>query len=514
MLSISIKKLVNGHLYIIAFAFVILAAFSLYNSVISKENSLGMVSLDSRIQLIYEAKYKLVEIERDINLIRIRALKQQPINNKLISVIFNKSKVIRTIVNDWVESKKSTAKAQMLSEQAEKLFTSILDKNIDALNKYQQGSFVSESIVDNTAENENLNTNIEAYMKEASYAMDDKVDIANHLYYVLILVLLAIVFVFICLYISFARVINKNIMEKLTEAISIFSFISKGELYHTVPEYGNNEIGMLFKSIQEMRQALIEIITSVKGSVKIIKFNSGEIASGNNDLSSRTEEQASALQQTAASMEQIKTTVEHNTAHAHKANKLAMDTRAIADNGAQAMVNVVGSMETIAGHAGKISQIINVIDGIAGQTNILALNAAVEAARAGEQGRGFAVVATEVRNLAQRSADASNEIRELIERSVHDTNVGSQQVSSARETMDEIVAMVTQVSSFVSDISRASAEQETGIRQVVVAINQMDVVTQQNAALVEESANITSDMDKQASVLENQVSVFQLEVNA
>ncbi|WP_407084099.1 methyl-accepting chemotaxis protein [Yersinia proxima] len=233
-----------------------------------------------------------------------------------------------------------------------------------------------------------------------------------------------------------------------------------------------------------MRCSLAKTIADVKDIAINIKHSSVEIAEGNNDLSSRTEEQASALQETAASMEQIKTTVENNTSHAHEANKLATDTKAMADSGSVIMVDVVHSMDTIASHANQISNIIKVIDGIAGQTNILALNAAVEAARAGEQGRGFAVVATEVRNLAQRSSDAAKEIRNLIERSVLDTQAGSKRVDSAKNTMTEIVA---------------------------VAINQMDVVTQQNSALVEESATITSVMNEQTAIMEEMMSVFQIE---
>lgn len=313
------------------------------------------------------------------------------------------------------------------------------------------------------------------------------------------------------LYLSFIRYITKNILNRLSEAAQIFSAISKGQLSRQVPQCGTNEIGKLFAAIESMRCSLAKTIADVKDIAINIKHSSVEIAEGNNDLSSRTEEQASALQETAASMEQIKTTVENNTSHAHEANKLATDTKAMADSGSVIMVDVVHSMDTIASHANQISNIIKVIDGIAGQTNILALNAAVEAARAGEQGRGFAVVATEVRNLAQRSSDAAKEIRNLIERSVLDTQAGSKRVDSAKNTMTEIVAMVSKVSDIMQDITQASEEQTMGIRQVAVAINQMDVVTQQNSALVEESATITSVMNEQTAIMEEMMSVFQIE---
>lgn len=414
---------------------------------------------------------------------------------------------LRKTLGEWVHEKKTSGHAQQLSEQGSQLMTNIL-KDYD---RYLKEMKADASAMDETDKLiDRLNAVTFEYSDVSNKSVEQFQDTAANLHSTLIVMLVMIMLVFILLYFSLSRFISKGILVKLTEATTVFAAISKGELSTSVPQYGRNEIGQLFTSIEEMRVSLVSTIGSVKEAVASIKLNAEEIAEGNNDLSSRTEEQASALQQTAASMEQIKTTVENNTSHAREANNLANDTKEIANSGSVVMVDVVHAMETIAGHASQISQIINVIDGIASQTNILALNAAVEAARAGEQGRGFAVATTEVRNLAQRSAEAAKEIRGLIEHSVRDTNAGGKRVASAKETMSEIVEMVSRVSNIMQDITLASEEQNIGIHQVSGAINEMDVVTQQNASLVEESAAITARMDRQTTQLGDMVSVFKL----
>ncbi len=263
--------------------------------------------------------------------------------------------------------------------------------------------------------------------------------------------------------------------------------------------------------INSLVDKMTEIILQVREAGETINTASGEIATGNNDLSSRTEQQASSLEETASSMEELASTVKQNAENAKQANQLASAASGVAVKGGQVVGNVVSTMSAINESARKIEDIISVIDGIAFQTNILALNAAVEAARAGEQGRGFAVVAGEVRNLAQRSASAAKEIKELITDSVGKTTEGTKQVEEAGSTMQEIVASVQRVTDIMGEISAASTEQSAGIDQVNTAITSMDEVTQQNAALVEEAAAAAESLVEQATSLMDTVSRFKLQ---
>jgi methyl-accepting chemotaxis protein len=261
-------------------------------------------------------------------------------------------------------------------------------------------------------------------------------------------------------------------------------------------------------------ETIVEPIIAVKIAVETINTAAGEISSGNSDLSNRTEQQASTLEETAASMEELASTVKQNADNAKQANQLALTASTVAVKGGEVVADVVSTMSDINASAKKIEDIISVIDGIAFQTNILALNAAVEAARAGEQGRGFAVVAGEVRNLAQRSASAAKEIKELINDSVTKTTEGTKQVENAGKTMEEVVASVKRVADIISEIAAASVEQSQGIDQVNNAVTSMDEATQQNAALVEQAAAAALSLVDQANALSHVIGVFKLEGNA
>ncbi|MGB2831598.1 MAG: methyl-accepting chemotaxis protein [Methylotenera sp.] len=267
----------------------------------------------------------------------------------------------------------------------------------------------------------------------------------------------------------------------------------------------------IVEGVNETLEMIVGPIGTVKSAVETINTASKEIAQGNADLSRRTEEQAANLEKTAASMEELSSTVKQNADNAKQANQLAVAASGVAVKGGDVVGEVVATMSAINTSAKKIEDIISVIDGIAFQTNILALNAAVEAARAGEQGRGFAVVAGEVRNLAQRSASAAKEIKELITDSVNKTAEGTKQVENAGQTMQEIVTSVKRVTDIIGEIAAASSEQSAGIEQVNEAIMKMDDVTQQNTALVEEAAAAAESLMEQADELMNAVSVFQLE---
>lgn len=295
------------------------------------------------------------------------------------------------------------------------------------------------------------------------------------------------------------------------EVGSHFDSIAAGNLARPIAVYGRNEITAIFASLKTMQQALRGTVSDVRKGSQEMHIGIAEIVAGNNDLSSRTEQQAASLAQTAASMEQLTATVGQNADNARQASELAKNAATTAQAGGVQVSTMTHTMQEIATSSQKIGDIISVIDGIAFQTNILALNAAVEAARAGEQGRGFAVVAGEVRNLASRSAQAAKEIKGLIEESVNRVQQGSKLVNNAAATMIDIVSSVTRVNDIMGEIASASEEQQRGIEQVAQAVSQMDQVTQQNASLVEEAAVATEQLANQADHLSSRVAVFTLE---
>ncbi|PHV35406.1 methyl-accepting chemotaxis protein [Janthinobacterium sp. BJB312] len=296
-------------------------------------------------------------------------------------------------------------------------------------------------------------------------------------------------------------------------AVRIAGAIAEGDLTVDIRTASHDSASLLF-AMKTMRDKLVGIVSQVRSGTDTINTASGEIAQGNLDLSSRTEEQASSLEETASSMEQLTSAVRQNADNARQANALAGAASDVAGKGGAVVGQVVQTMESINASSRKIVDIISVIDSIAFQTNILALNAAVEAARAGEEGRGFAVVASEVRNLAQRSASAAKEIKTLIGDSVEQVEIGSRLVHDAGKTMDEVVASVRQVADIMQEITAASAEQSAGIEQVNQAVLQMDQVTQQNAALVEEAAAAAESLQDQAQTLTELVGVFRLHAQA
>ena len=296
-------------------------------------------------------------------------------------------------------------------------------------------------------------------------------------------------------------------------AASVASSIAAGDLTVDVQLRKGDSSSLLF-AMRGMRDSLARIVSEVRGGTDTIATASSQIASGNLDLSSRTEEQASSLEETASSMEELTSTVKQNVDNAKQANQLAATASDVAAKGGTVMTQVVETMRSINDSSKKIVDIIGVIDGIAFQTNILALNAAVEAARAGEQGRGFAVVASEVRSLAQRSAAAAKEIKALIGDSVGKVDAGTALVDQAGETMREVVDSIGRVTLMMSDITTASQEQSAGIEEVNQAIGQMDQVTQQNAALVEEAAAAAASLQEQANNLAQIVSVFRVDTSA
>ncbi|EBE5803583.1 methyl-accepting chemotaxis protein [Salmonella enterica] len=350
-----------------------------------------------------------------------------------------------------------------------------------------------------------------AYMQQNDRLYDIAVEDNNSSYnqamWVLVSVLIAVLVVIIAVWFG----IKLPLIAPMNRLIESIRHIASGDLVKRIDVEGSNEMGQLAENLRHMQSELMRTVGDVRNGANAIYSGASEIAMGNNDLSSRTEQQAASLEETAASMEQLTATVKQNAENARQASHLALSASETAQKGGKVVDNVVQTMRDIASSSQKIADIISVIDGIAFQTNILALNAAVEAARAGEQGRGFAVVAGEVRNLAQRSAQAAREIKSLIEDSVSRVDVGSTLVESAGETMDEIVNAVTRVTDIMGEIASASDEQSRGIDQVGLAVAEMDRVTQQNASLVEESAAAAAALEEQASRLTQAVAVFRIQ---
>lgn len=308
---------------------------------------------------------------------------------------------------------------------------------------------------------------------------------------------------------SIVRGLGRQLGGEPVEASDLARSVVAGDLTARVSLKAGDTTSMMAQ-LSTMQHGLGQVVGKVRKGAQAVATSSAEIAQGNNDLSARTESQASALEQTAASMEQLSSTVKQNAESAKLANQLAQKASAVAIQGGEVVTQVVETMKGINDSSKKIADIISVIDGIAFQTNILALNAAVEAARAGEQGRGFAVVATEVRSLAGRSADAAKEIKSLINASVERVEQGTILVDTAGNTMTAVVGAIRRVTDIMGEINAATNEQAAGVSQVGEAVQQIDQVTQQNAALVEEMAAAATSLRSQADELVATVAIFKL----
>ncbi|MGK3127614.1 methyl-accepting chemotaxis protein [Pantoea sp. C8B4] len=309
-------------------------------------------------------------------------------------------------------------------------------------------------------------------------------------------------------------VMTHLVVKPLNHVINVFDRIAEGDLRARIDISGKNEIAQLFAAVQRMRDGLVNMVLMVRHGTDAIGSGVEEIAIGNIDLSSRTEQQAASLDETASSMEQIMATVKNNEDNTRKANALSQKASDSASRGATVVSEVVTTMSSIEKSSAKIGDIVGVIDGIAFQTNLLALNAAVEAARAGEAGRGFAVVASEVRVLAQRSATAAKEIGLMINDSLSNIEQGSGLVKDAGVTMNEVMLDVKKVVDIMDEVMLASGEQTRGISQINIAIQQMDGVTQQNASLVAEVATAASSLQQQVVNLQQSVTQFQVDEDA
>lgn len=308
-----------------------------------------------------------------------------------------------------------------------------------------------------------------------------------------------------------AAFMRRLMVAPLERAVDFANQMAAGDLTARMGSLGGGEFGELARALNQLNVNLQAVVSDVRREVEGVQVASNEIASGNQDLSARTESQASSLEETAASMEELTSTVEHSSNSAREASGLSERAAVVAREGNAAMADVISTMDDISRSSSRISDIIQVIEGISFQTNILALNAAVEAARAGEQGRGFAVVAAEVRSLAQRTSTAAKEIKTLIDESASQVAQGGARVHNAGKTMGHVVEAVQQVNGLISEITSASREQASGLSQINQAVGQLDSVTQQNSAMVEELAAAASSLQAQAQVMQESVRIFRLD---
>jgi methyl-accepting chemotaxis protein len=351
---------------------------------------------------------------------------------------------------------------------------------------------------------DSLSKVVDIQREEANATFQDQVTSYQHVRLITIIALLAgLLFALLR-----STLLIRSISQTLNYAMNVAKEIANGKLGHEIEVKGADELANLLSALRTMDQRLVEIVAEVRQGSDAVSTAAQQIARGNDDLSQRTQEQASSLEETASSMEEMTSTVKQNAENASHANQLARGAREQAERGGEVVAQAVTAMREINSSSRKISDIVSLIDEIAFQTNLLALNAAVEAARAGEQGRGFAVVATEVRNLAQRSAGAAKEIKLLINDSADKVRTGTDLVDQSGKALADIVDSVKKVTDIVAEIAAASQEQSAGIDQVNNAVSQMDEMTQQNAALVEEASAAARAMHEQAGELSSQVNFF------
>ena len=481
-----------------------------YTSIVNIGNDFSaVISIKQRIDLVNDSAANLQQARLDASRAAARFY-----NNR----ISQGEAILNTAMAALKKSKEEWDTADAIPSRVNPELLSELSKNYNAyhlsiekmLNILKNNAMEEFHNYDITPQREAFDKIYSKYLSDVDLIVSEMNDSVDEFIKKISFIIISLIFIFLLITLAILFGFKKLLTSPLDRAINYIHDISNGNLTNNIDKSGFNEIYMLTDALDNMQNSLADIVDNVRSGTDAIYTGISEIATGNNDLSSRTEQQASALEETAASMEELTSTVKQNAENALQASHLSQNASDTARKGSLVVDSVVQTMRDISGSSQKISDIISVIDGIAFQTNILALNAAVEAARAGEQGRGFAVVAGEVRNLAQRSAQAAREIKNLIEDSVSRVDVGSKQAESAGETMTEVVSAVTRVTDIMGEIASASEEQSRGIDQVGRAVSEMDTVTQQNAALVQESASAAAALEDQAGRLTDAVAIFNI----
>lgn len=419
-------------------------------------------------------------------------------------------------IQNALKEKLTNPEALRLYDVIQQRRNEYVGKRNDALEQRRQGNLqAAQNFYDNELEGllDRYNGSITDLLKFQQSLINTNADTLHNNNTLALNLLIGLTAVSLLIGLLLAISITRSITRPLTNAVNFAEKVSNRDLTSRINVKGSDELAALMAALQRMNANLLNVVREVKDGADSIATAAGQIAAGNMDLSSRTEQQASSLAETAATMEELTTTVKQNADNARQANGLAESAASVATKSGQVVAQVVDTMGAINESSKQVVDIISVIDSIAFQTNILALNAAVEAARAGEQGKGFAVVASEVRSLAQRSAQAAKEIKDLIDKSVSITETGNRLVAEAGTTMQETVASIKRVTDIMGEITAASQEQSIGIDQVNQAVSQMDQVTQQNAALVQEASAASDSLQDQAGTLAKLVSTFRVDYN-
>lgn len=500
-------SLIIGLFAVMLFA---VTAFSVYNSVSNNANFKRILVSSENNDQMRDAAYNISAVLANTNGLMLQTALGQPVSQTVADHTHNVLKFARGNMDAFMASPFNTPEEQQAAGEVKQAFDAIYKVAQYKVGYLNNPAGYTRSLEEDMQLRTVLRNKVEAYTEASARQSEIYVAEAERDYQLMTTMGIIVVILAVILLLAVRYWLRQTLVRRMEMTIDVLKRVAAGDLSKAVEPGASNEIGSMLTELELMRTSLTGTIFGIRESVLRIHTNAQEIAHGNNDLSSRTEEQAAALQETAASMEQIKTTVRQNADNAHAARELAEGASNNAQNGGEVMQSLEQIMAQITTSSRQIADINGVIDSIANQTNILALNAAVEAARAGEQGRGFAVVAEEVRNLAKRSADAAKEINQLINTSVSNIDIGSRQVGQASTVMKDIVTSVGQVTQIMGEITSASDEQSAGINQISQAVNEMDLVTQQNAAMVEEAAMAAGELEAQSDALEKLVAEFTL----
>jgi methyl-accepting chemotaxis protein len=508
--NLKISTGITGVIASLTIFLMVVMAFSLFNAMSSKNNFTRITNSIENIDTMRGAAFNLNGGLAYVNALMLQTSLNRKVDPQAINTARDIFAKAQANMKSFMATPFNTEEEKQAAVDLNKQFDHVLSLAQAKLDYISDPVSSPDNLESESHERNLLRDKIDAYSDITSGLNDQYVSGAEEDYYEMFVMTIVVVSASVIMTLLIRIWLRRALVLRMEQTSQSIKVIAGGDLTQKIDTGNENELGLMLVELEKMRVYLTQTISGVHSGVNRIYTNAQEIAQGNNDLSARTEEQASALQETAASMEELKTTVRQNADNAHTARQLADSASANARKGGDVMLNLTEIMQQITRSSRQIADINGVIDSIANQTNILALNAAVEAARAGEQGRGFAVVAGEVRNLAKRSADAAKEISQLITVCVDNMTTGSQQVDNAGTVMSDIVDSVTQVTDIMGEITSASDEQSAGINQIAQAVNEMDQVTQQNAVMVEEAAVAANNLELQAETLEKIVSKFKI----